>query len=192
MKLVINRSLRLAGLLFLVAAFAPLMAQAQDVKLQLQSLDKLEARATESVDVTLDGKLLQLAKIFLKDSDPEEKAIKDLVSGLKGIYVKVFEFDKEGEYSAADVDSIRAQLRAPGWTRMVGIKSKKESENVEVYMMTTTGSQIGGITVITTEPKELSVINIAGSIDLEKLVQLSGKLGIPSLEIITNKKAPKE
>src|ERR671939_469891 len=188
MKLVINRSLRLAGLLFLVAAFAPLMAQAQDVKLQLQSLDKLEARATESVDVTLDGKLLQLAKIFLKDSDPEEKAIKDLVSGLKGIYVKVFEFDKEGEYSAADVDSIRAQLRAPGWSRMVGIKSKKESENVEVYMMTTTGSQIGGITVITTEPKELSVINIAGSIDLEKLVQLSGKLGIPSLEIITNKK----
>ena len=179
MKSVIINSLRLAGLLALLA----LPAGAQDVRLQLDSLDKLEARASDSMDVTLDGSLLRLAVGFLKDSDPEERAVKELVMGLKGIYVKVYEFDKAGEYSAADLDPVRSQLRAPAWSRMVGIRSKKDGENMEVYMLKASGDQIGGLTVLTTGDKELSVIQIMGAIDLDKLIKLSGKLGIPSIVI---------
>jgi hypothetical protein len=191
MKLVKIRSLKIIFLLFILTMAASLTAQAQDVKLQLSSLDKLEARASESVDVTLDGALLQLATRFLNAKKPGEAAIKDLVLGLKGVYVKIFEFEKEGEYSMADVESVRTQLRAPAWNRMAGIKSKKEGENLEVYMMMT-GAQVGGITVIATEPKQLTVVNIIGSIDLEKLVRLSGKFGIPALEIKIDGKEPKE
>ena len=182
MKLVINKSLRLACLLLLMAAPTALTAHAQDMRLQLDSLDKLESKAAESVNVTLDGSILRLAVGFLKDSDPEERAVKELVLGLKGIYVKVFEFDKAGEYSAADVDTVRSQLRAPTWSRMVGLKSKKEGENMEVYT-TATGSQLGGLTVLTFGDKQLAVIQIVGTIDLEKLIKLSGKLGIPSIDI---------
>jgi hypothetical protein len=190
MKLVKFKSLRILSLLFLIAAAVPLAAQAQAVRLQLDNLDKLEARATESVDVTLDGALLELAARFLNSKKPEEAAIKELVMGLKGVYVKVFGFEKEGEYSIADVESVRTQLRAPSWARMVGVKSKKEGENVEVYM-TMAGSQIGGIAVIATDPKQLTVVNIVGTIDLDKLIKLSGKFGIPSIDITTNKE-PKE
>jgi hypothetical protein len=186
MKSVIIKSLGLAGLLILLA----LPAQAQDVRLQLDSLDKLESRASDSMDVTLDGSILRLAVGFLKDSDPEERAVKELVMGLKGIYVKVYEFDKPGEYSAADLDPVRTQLRSPAWTRMVGVKSKKEGENMEVYMLKSTGEQIGGLTVLTTGDKQLAVIQILGTIDLEKLIKLSGKLGIPSINI--GKEAGKE
>jgi hypothetical protein len=185
------KSLKFICLLLFIAATAQWTAQAQDVRLQLGSLDKLEARATDSVDVTLDGKLLELAKIFLDAKKPEEAAIRDMISGLKGVYVKVFEFEKEGEYSTADVDSVRTQLRAPAWARMVGVKSKKEGENVEVYMMLT-GAQIGGIAVIATDPKEFTVVNIVGTIDLEKLVRLSGRFGIPSLDIKIDNKERKE
>jgi hypothetical protein len=191
MKSVVMKSVRFVSLLFLFAASIATTAHAQDLRLQLGNLDKLEARATESVDVSLDGSLLRIAIPFLKDSDPKEKAIKELVAGLKGIYAKVFEFDKEGEYTTADIESIRSQLRAPAWSRMVGVRSKKEGENVDVYM-TMTGSQIGGIAVIATEPKKLTVVNIVGSIDLEKLVQLSGKFGIPSIDIHLGTKEPKE
>jgi hypothetical protein len=165
-------------------------AQAQDMRLQLNSLDKFEARATDSVDVTLDGKLLELARAFLSSKKPKEAAIKEVVAGLKGVYVKVFEFDKEGEYTASDLDVIRTQLRAPVWARMIGVKSKKEGENVEVYM-TLTGAQIGGIAVIATEPKQLTVVNIVGVIDLEKLVKLSGHFGIPSIEVDVDNKEQK-
>lgn len=192
MKLVITKSLGLTCLLFLIAGFAALTAQAQDVKLQLSNLDKLEARASESVDVSLDGALLRLAISVLKSSDPEERAIKEAVAGIKGVYVKSFEFEKEGEYSVADIDPIRTQLRSPGWSRMVGVKSKKEGDNVEVYTMMTTDGQISAMTVITTEPKELTVVNIVGMIDLEKLSKLSGKFGIPSLDLKNITREPKE
>ena len=191
MKLANIKSLRVIPLLFLISATASWTVQAQNMRLQLGDLDKLEARATESVDVTLDGKLLEIATMFLNSKKPEEAAIKELVGGLKGVYVKSFEFDKEGEYLSSDVESVRTQLRSPAWSRMVGVKSKKESGNVEVYM-TMTGAQIGGIALIATEPKRLTVVNIVGMIDLEKLIQLSGKFGIPSIEINIDAKKPKE
>jgi Domain of unknown function (DUF4252) len=191
MKLVMIKSLKVISLLFIITVTASVTTQAQVVRLQLAELDKLEARATESVNVTLDGALLELAGRFLNSKKPEEAAIKELVMGLKGVYVKVFEFDKEGEYSVADIETVRTQLRAPAWARMFGVKSKKEGENLEVYMMMT-GSQVNGIAVIASEPKQLAVINIVGSIDLEKLVRLSGRFGIPSIEINTDSKEPKE
>ena len=182
MKLVITKSLRLTCLLFLITFFASLTVQAQDVRLQLDNLNKLEAKASDSVDVTLDGALLHLAEKFLDINKPKEAAVKEVLAGLKGVYVKSFEFDKEGEYSAMDVDPIRSQLRAPGWSRMMNVKSKKEGENIEAYMMLS-GNKINGIAVIAADPKQLTVINIVGSIDLEKLVKLSGKLGIPNIDI---------
>jgi hypothetical protein len=191
MRSVVIKSLKFISLLLFFTAFVSLAAQAQEVRLQLGPLDKLEARAADSVDVTLDGKLLQLAGMFLNRKDPKEAAIKELIAGLKGVYVKAFQFDKEGEYTSADVDSIRTQLRSPGWARMVGVKSKKEGENVDVYMLMA-GDQIGGIAVIATDPKQFTVVNIVGTIDLEKLVQLSGKFGIPSIDINLGGKEPKE
>jgi hypothetical protein len=182
MKLVINKSLRLAALLFLMAAPTALTTHAQDSRLQLDSLDRLESKAADSVNVTLDGSLLRLAVSFLDKNDPEERAIKDLVLSLKGIYVKMYEFDKDGEYSDADLDAVRSQLRSPGWSRMVGIKSKKEGESMEVYT-TMQGSQMTGMTVLLTGDKELGVIQIVGAIDLEKLIRLSGKLGIPTIDV---------
>jgi hypothetical protein len=191
MRSAVIKSLKNFTVLLFFTATASWAAQAQGVRLQLGPLDKLEARATDSVDVTLDGKLLQLAGMFLNRKDPKEAAIKELIAGLKGVYVKAFEFGKEGEYTSADVDSVRTQLRSPGWSRMVGVKSKKEGENVDVYMLMS-GDQIGGIAVIATQPKQFTVVNIVGTIDLEKLVQLSGKFGIPSIDINLGTKEPKE
>lgn len=187
MNTVVIKTLRAACLLFIFAIASPLAVSAQDVKLQLDNLDKFESRASESVDVTLDGTILRIAISLLRERKPEEAAIKELVIGLKGVYVKGFQFDKDGEYSSADVDVIRTQLRGPGWSKMAGVKSKKEGENVEVYMMMS-GSQVNGIAVIAADPKQLFVVNIVGSIDLEKLMKLSGKFGIPSIQITTGNK----
>jgi hypothetical protein len=191
MKSVVTKSLTsLCLVIFATLAYAP-AARAQDVKLQLDNLERLEARASDSVDVTLDGQMLRLAISFLRSDKPKEKAIKDMVAGLKGIYVKLLSFEKEGEYTLADVDSVRTQLRSPSWSRMVEVKTKKEGDNIEVYSMLSAG-QINGMAVILTSPRRLAVVNIVGTIDLEKLTQLSGTLGIPSIEVIINEKDPKE
>jgi Domain of unknown function (DUF4252) len=150
----------------------------QDVKMPV-NLEKLAEHATESVDVTLDTSMLQLASKFLSKDDPEEVQVKRLVSKLKGVYVRSFEFDKEGQYSLSDVEAIRAQLKTPVWSRIVGVRSLK-GENSEVYLKKD-GEQIGGLVVIAAEPKELTIVHIDGPINPEDLSSLGGHMGIPRL-----------
>ncbi len=172
--------------LVLFFAIGPLLAQ--EVKLP-PGIDKLAAKASEVVDVSLDGPMLRLAGRFLSNNDPDEAKVKNIVGGLKGIYVKSFEFEKEGEYSPSDLDEIRHQLRGPGWSRMVGVISKKGGDNAEVYMKLD-DTHIGGLVILCADPKELTVVNIVGNISLDDLSELGGHFGIPDVE--THKKATKE
>lgn len=153
----------------------PLLAL-EEIKMPL-TFEKLSQKASESVDVTLDASMLQLASGFLSADDPDQVRVKKLVSKLKGIYVRTFEFSREGEYSTSDVEGVRAQVKGPGWTRIVGVKSLK-GENTEVYLKKD-GNQVGGIVVIAAEPKELTVVDIDGPIDPEELSELGGHMGIP-------------
>lgn len=161
-------------------------ARAQDSKIQLAHLDHLAAKATETVDINIDERLIQITAKLFKDTDIDEVQVKKLIQGLKGIYVKSFEFDSDNNYSPADIDSIRSQLREPQWSRLVNVTSKKDG-NVEVYV-SLVGSQINGLTVLSAEPRELTVVNIVGPVDLEKLAQLEGNLGIPDFGIDPPKK----
>ncbi|MEK7406212.1 MAG: DUF4252 domain-containing protein [Acidobacteriota bacterium] len=145
-------------------------------------LDKLAAKATERVDIALDSTLLQVASRFLSAEKPDEAAVKNLVSGLKGVYVKVFKFDKEGEYSEADLEPVRSQVRGPGWSKIVGVVTRRGGDNTEVYVKLE-GDRFAGVAIIAAEPKELTVVLIDGSIDLEQLRMLGGHFGIPKIEV---------
>ncbi len=183
----------LPAILVFVLGAGSRAAFGQDTRLKIDNLEKLADKAAETVDVTLDGPMLALASKFLsKERSPDEAKVKDLIKNLKGIYVKSFEFDKEGEYSEADVDAIRAQLRAPAWSRIVGVRSKRDGETAEVYLRTEGDSKILGMAVIAAEPKELTVVNIVGPIDLDKLSELEGHLGVPDLELERSGKPGKE
>jgi hypothetical protein len=145
------------------------------------SFEKLAAKAVETVDVTLDGTMLQVAGKFMSEKEPDQAKAKKLVSGLKGIYVKSFEFANEGEYSEADVEAIRSQLSGPEWTRIVTVRSKKDGENADIFFKKE-GDRYVGIAVISAEPKELTFVHIDGPIDLEQLGQLGGQFGIPKIQ----------
>ena len=164
----------------------PLVVRAQDSRLQLGSLDHLAAKASQTVDVNIDGRLMKAAAKLLSDKDADELEVKKLVEGLKGIYVRSFEFDSEGQYSPADIEGIRTQLRGPGWSRLVNVISKKEG-NLEVYLLFN-GDVVGGLAVLHSDLKELTVVNIVGPVDLDKLAKLEGQFGVPDLGIEKTKK----
>jgi hypothetical protein len=177
----------LVALLIIASAFT---ARAQDPpRIQLAHLDHLAAKATDTVDVNIDERLMQMAAKIFNDKDEDEAAVKKLVQGLKGIYVKSFEFDTDNVYSSADIDSIRNQLREPQWSRLLNVTSKKDG-TVEVYI-SLSGGQINGLAVVSAEPRELTVVNIVGPVDLEKLSRLEGNLGIPDLGVEAPKKPKK-
>ena len=150
---------------------AALPAWSQDAKLNLKNLEKLVSKATNVTDVSLDGAMLQLAAQAMesdKDADKEDKQAKEFISRLKGVYVKVFEFDKDNQYSTQDVEGIRAQLKGPAWERAVNVREEKTHEITEVYFMKE-GEAVIGLTVLVAEPRELTVVNVVGPIDLKKL-----------------------
>jgi len=150
---------------------AALPAWSQDAKLDLKNLEKLSSKATNVTDVSLDGAMLQLAAQAMdadKDADKEDKQAKEFISKLKGVYVKVFEFTKDNQYSPQDVEGIRAQLKGPAWERAVNIHEKATQEITEVYFMKE-GDAIVGLAVLVAEPRELTVVNVVGPINLVKL-----------------------
>jgi hypothetical protein len=166
--------------LAMVATFmpgTPAGAFAQSITIP-DRVEKLAAKADETVNITLDGPLLQLAAQFLNGKNGEDAQAKNIISKLKGIHVRSFEFNKAGLYSEADVESIRSQLRAP-WTRVV--ETREKNEHVEIFVKADKG-ELGGLVILSAEPRELTIVSIDGAIDLKKLSALGGQFGIPKLD----------
>lgn len=167
---------RFAWYMFLLA---PALASGQGLK--LESLDKLAAKASESVNVNLDGSLLRLASRFLSSNDAEEAQVKKIVAGLKGVYVRNFEFSKAGQYQESDIEAIRNQLRDAKWHHVVEVRGRGNAD----VCLRQDGDNITGLAVIVAEALELTVVYIDGPIDMDGLSKLSGNFGIP--EGIRNK-----
>jgi len=167
--------------IFLIIAPVFAVHAQQDSRIQMSTLDHLASKASQTVDVNIDERLMRLASRVFDDKDEDEREVKKLVANLKGVYVKSFEFEAEGQYTAADIEPIRTQLRGPGWTRLVNVTSKKKGM-LEVYLLFN-GDVVGGLAVLHTDDKELTVVNIVGPVDVDKLAKLEGQLGIPDLGI---------
>jgi hypothetical protein len=169
-------------ILFALLICANVAARAQDpARLQMDHLDRLFPRAVETIDVTVDSGLLRLASKFLQDGKADQAAVKEILAMIKGVYVKGVEFENTGEFTEQDVTALRQQLQTPGWSRIVGVRSKRDGENVEVFMHN--GDVIHGIGVLINDPRKLMVVNVVGPLDPEKISQLVGRFGIPHIDL---------
>ncbi|MEO8648206.1 MAG: DUF4252 domain-containing protein [Acidobacteriota bacterium] len=168
---------------FILVVMGVSAASAQDARINFDRLNALESRASDFVEVNIDGKLLELAKrVTVKVNDPNAKKAGEAISGLKGIYVRVYRFQNENEYNISDVDEIRSQLSAPGWEKLANVRSKKNNQKVDVYTMFT-GDIMSGVAVVISESKSIALVNIIGPIDIESLIEISGKMNIPEIDI---------
>ena len=168
------------------AAAAPARAQggqASGGRLRLEALDSLAPKAAETVNIEIDGFLIKFAGSLLSNDDADERAVKEIVEGLRGVYVKSYEFKTEGQFTEADVAAVRQQLRAPGWTRLLDVESRGlDLGDAELYVASAAG-RIEGIALLVVEPKELTVINIVGAVDVDKLKKLGQTLNLPRVTI---------
>jgi hypothetical protein len=159
---------------------------AQDARVQVNYLNRLAGRAVEHVDVRLDEELLRVLAASLKADDSSQSSFKDSVAGLKGVYVKGFKFGGAGEYTEADVEELRSQLRVPGWQKVADVRNKRGGDNGELFLRLQ-GDVIGGLVIISAEPAELYVINIVGNISLGRISFQEGVRGIARLDAEWNR-----
>lgn len=167
--------------------FTAISANAQDARIHFENLNYLEQKARDVVEVNIDGKMLALAKrMMVKMKDQDAQKVAQAISGLKGIYVRVYNFENENEYNIADVEMIRSQLQTPGWEKLANVRSKKNNQKIDVYTMFT-GDTMSGLAVVISESKSVALVNVIGPIDLDLLAELGGKLNIPNIEIENQK-----
>lgn len=180
-----------AGLALTLCAAAAAAQQTEERgRLRLDHLDRLASQAEETVRIEIDATLIGWGCALLSDKDPEERDIKEVCSGLKGVYVRGLEFKAAGQYAEADVNILREQLRGPGWTRIVDISSRDEGlEKAEVYAASVDG-RVQGLALLFIDPKELTVINVVGAVDLDKLRRLGGVLNLPKITIERKRRNP--
>jgi hypothetical protein len=158
-------------------------AYSQDAKLSFERLSALETKARDVVEINVDGKLLDLAKrVTTKINDKDARTVGQAISGLKGIYVRVYNFAEPNQYDISDIDQIRGELSNPAWQRVANVRSKKNDQKVDIYTMFT-GDLMSGAAVVISDTKSVALVNVVGVIDIETLVELSGRLNIPKMEI---------
>ena len=161
----------------MILAMLALPLAAQEVDLSI--FKGLESKAKETSNIDLGPEQMSLLKGFsgLVGSD-----LGDVTAGLKRVRVYSLEFDKDGLYNLADAESVRAKVKSDSkWLSLVSVKEK--GGFTDIMMHHGADGKVDGFLILAAEPRELTVVNIIGLLDMNKLAKLSGKLGIPHIEM---------
>jgi hypothetical protein len=141
---------------------------------------ELAAKASDVTEVTLGKNMLDFAAKFMKDKDEDTEHARKLIEGLKGIYVREYEFDKEGEYSMDQLQQLRTYFETTEWSPIVRERERKSGETTDVLVKTVNG-ETQGMFILSAEPKELTIVLILGPIRMEDLGELRGLGGLGAL-----------
>ena len=168
--------LGLGGLLLAGSA----LAQTSPLPLPPPVEKELAAKASNVTEVTLGKNMLAFAAKFMNGKNGDDEATRKLIDGLDGIYVREYEFEKEGEYTSVDVDKLRAYFETNEWSPMVKERERKNSETTDVMVKLVNGEP-HGLFVLEAEPKELTIVLILGPVRMEDLGKLKGLGGLGAL-----------
>jgi hypothetical protein len=141
---------------------------------------ELAQKASNVTEVTLGKNMLAFASKFMNGKDDDEAATRKLIDGLEGIYVRDYEFDKEGQYSMEDIDKLRKYFETSEWTPIVRERERKTGETTDVMVKLVNGES-HGMFILTAEPKELSIVLILGPVRMEDLGKLKHMGGLGGL-----------
>jgi hypothetical protein len=164
--------------LALALLLLPTVGAAEGARLDLPAFSSLSARAVESVNIDIGPLLLHAAAWFLDDRDADTAQTKRLLAQVHSVRVRSYQFATDQTYPAADIDAIRKQLDRPGWNRLVQTHERDDHRDVDIYLYVA-DNRTQGLAVISREPRELAIVNITGSIDLDDLPRLEQQFHLP-------------
>ena len=171
----------IAFLMGAASFIGPMAAQNSSQLVLPPQLEKdLSARAANVTEVTLNKNMLGITAKFMNSGDKDQAAVKELIDGLEGIYVRDYEFDKEGQYSMDDIEKLRQAFETPDWSPMVHSRERNGAETADILVKLVNGEP-HGMFILSAEPKELSIVLILGPIRLDQLGALKGISGLGAL-----------
>ena len=147
-------------------------------------LPELKAKADEVVEVNLEGETLERGSRLLAIKDGMSGSVKGLLGGLKGIYRRTYRFAAGQSYEEEPVHAFRQKMSGGGWAPLLNVEDKGKKEAVTVYSYKKEDGE-SGVTVVSQDPSEVTVVNIVGDVDLDTLIELGVQMGVPSMHVAT-------
>jgi len=159
---------------------APLMAQTTPLPDPPPVEKAIAERASNVTEVTLGKNMLAFAAKIMNGKNNDDAEARHLIEGLDGIYVREYEFDKEGQYSKDEIDQLRKYFETSEWSPVVRERERKSGESTDVMIKLVNGES-RGLFILETEPKELTIVLILGPIRMDDLSKLKGIGGLSAL-----------
>ena len=137
------------------------------------------ASGGEFVEVNIKGNLISMVSRLTAKHEPE---VAEMLRGLQLIRVNVIGLDSGNR---ADVEkrvkTIRSELDAQGWERVVTVQNS--GEDVNIYMKTRGEEAVQGLVVTVLDgKKEAVLVNIVGDIKPEKLAVIGERFNVEPLK----------
>jgi hypothetical protein len=138
--------------------------------LKLPAFTQLRSHATESVDISIGSLPLKIAGWMVGHDagDPDSADTRALLQGLKGLYIRHYEFAADFAYPQSDIEAVRAQLSGAGWSQLLQVRDQKQNENVDIYLALDK-NHITGVAIVASEPREFTIVNAVGALDMDKV-----------------------
>jgi hypothetical protein len=143
----------------------------EDGELLLPAFPQTQKQATQAVDLTIGSLALSLSSAFIDSNDEQGAALKKTLQGLKSVHIRSYAFSSDFVYPQAEIDELRRQLSQPGWSAVVQVHDRNKNENVDIYLAHDEHAA-RGVAIIATNPRELTIVNIVGAVELNQVSAL--------------------
>ena len=143
----------------------------------------LEEKADEVVKVNLWGRPLEQAKRLLGLRKNVTGSVRTFMNGLTAVYRRTYRF-RRGSASEDDVKPVHQQLADDGWVPLLETADRRTPESLSVYSYYK-NEKVAGMTVVSSDPDEVTVLKILGPVDFEALSEIGSGLGLPLMNVAT-------
>lgn len=128
------------------------------------------------VEIDLNPLMLGMVSGASRDKSPE---VADILSGLRGIKVYVYEQVDSRDQVMAYIDEVSGALEDQEWMRMIYVNS--DDAKVRMHVRPNGGSIAGLTVMVAGDDNEAVFINVVGDIDPRQLGQIAGNVGFGNL-----------
>jgi hypothetical protein len=150
---------------------APALAQTAQLPAPSPIEKELAARASGVTEVTLGKNMLAFAAKIMNGKNDDDAEARHLIEGLDGIYVREYEFDKDGQFSPDEVEQLRKYFETSEWSPIVKERQRKTGESTDVMVKLVNGES-HGMFILDAGPRELTIVLILGPIHTDDLSRL--------------------